>query len=456
MLHYKKITSLILLSLFISGCSVDNNGFEKYPEKKLAESYPVSNIYNINTKWWQDYNDPQLNSLIQKALNNNTDLAQTAINVNLALYQANMLGADLVPTFSSSLSGNASKNLKEGGNSTTSVSGNVSVSYELDLWKRLANSKDASVWNYKASQEDLEEAKLALINNVISSYFKLKYLNEYYNLTNDNLKNYQQLLSISDSKLKYGIISNLDVVQAQQSVAQSQNTLNDINLQIKQTEQTLKNLLNYAPTNQFIIDKISLLDIKLQGVDINVPVSTIANRPDLKAEEYSLLSLFKDKTAQEKSMYPSITLSSAISSSGTKINNSFSVPIGSVGVAINLPFLDWNHIKWNVKTSQANFEKQKYAFSGAITTALNEIDTFYYTYQSSITTYKNDENMYKNAKKITNYYKIRYDSGIADMSDYLNAIQSENNYKQAILQAKYNLIVNQNNIYKAMAGKYKI
>lgn len=454
MFKYKKISAIIILGLLISGCS-QNSGFEKYPEKRLNESYPTSNLYNINVQWWKDYNDNQLNYIIQTALTNNTDLAQTAINVNLALYQANLLGADLVPTFSSSISGNASKNLKDGGNSTTSVGGNVSISYELDLWRKLADSADAGVWTYKATQEDLEEAKLALINNVISSYFKLKYLNEYYSLTQDNVKTYSQLLNISDNKLKYGLISNLDVVQAQQSLAQAQNTLNDINLQIKQTEQTLKNLINYSPNNKIILNNTSILDAKLQGIDLNIPVSTIANRPDVKSQEYSLLSLFKDKTAQEKAIYPSITLSSAISSSGSKANNAFNVPLGAVGLSINLPFLDWNHLKWNIKTSQANFDKQKYAFQGSITTALNEIDTYYYTYQNSITTYNNDKNMYDNSKKITNYYKVRYDSGIADMSDYLSAIQSENNYKQSILQAKYNLIVNENNVYKAMAGKYQ-
>lgn len=454
MFQYKKLSAIIIAGILMSGCSTEHSGFEKYPEKKLNEQYPVSSLYNINTQWWKDYKDPELNNIIQTALNNNTDLAQTAINVNLALYKANLLGADLVPTFSSSLSGSASKNIKNGGNSTTSVGGNLSISYELDLWKQLADSADAGVWNYKATQENLEEAKLALINNVISSYFKLKYLKEDYALTQDNIKTYQQLLNITENKLKYGLISNLDVVQAQQSLSESQNTLNDINLEIKQTEQTLKNLVNYRPNDNFVLSRTSILDTQLQGVDLNVPVSTIANRPDVKAEEDSLLSMFKDRTSQEKAIYPSITLSSALSSSGTKLNNAFNVPIGSVGVSINLPFLDWNHLKWNIKTSEANFDKQKFAFQGSITTALNEIDTYYYTYDNSLTTYNNDLNMFNNSKKITAYYKVRYNSGISSMADYLGAIQSENNYKQSILQSKYNLIINENDVYKAMAGKY--
>ena len=59
--------------------------------------------YDVNGNWWEIYQSPQLNALMAQALENNIDLKQAAISVNKALYQANILGADLVPSFSGSV-----------------------------------------------------------------------------------------------------------------------------------------------------------------------------------------------------------------------------------------------------------------------------------------------------------------------------------------------------------------
>lgn len=453
-MKYKIITMLISAAI-LTGCSTTNSGFEKYPYKELQVQYPVNKAYNIDTSWWKKYNDAELNKIVDIAIRNNIDLASSAIKVNQALYQANLVGADLVPSFSGSVGASTSKNIKEGGNSNQNFQGSLNISYTLDLWQRLSDSASAKEWVYKATQQDLEATKLTLINSLVDNYFHLKYLHEIYNINSDSLKNYEKIYNISINKNKYGLVSNLDVIQAQQSIESTKNNLNSINLQIKTTEQTLKNLLNYQPQNSIYLSDNSLLDTPLQGIDLDVPISTIANRPDLKAYEYRLLSSFKDKTAVEKSIYPDITIGSSLSSSNNRFNNALNIPIAAANISINLPFLDWNHIKWNIKISQADFEQSKLNFEKAIVSSLNEIDTYYYTYSNYLNNYNSVKKQYDNNLKISNYYKVRYDQGISEMADWLNALQTENSSKQSIVQAKYQLLSSESNVYQAMAGKYQ-
>lgn len=454
MIFKRKSLTLLTLALILTGCASHESGFEEYPYQTLKQEYPVDKTYNINTLWWTNYHDVQLNQLVETALRNNIDLATGAINVNQALYQANLVGADLVPTFSGSLGASASKNIKNGSNSVQNFQAGANLSYTLDLWGRLRDSASAAEWTYKATGEDLEASKLTIINSVIDSYFHLKYLQEIRTINLDTLKNYQQIHNISLAKQKYGLVSDLDVVQSQQSIESTQNAINSLDLEIKTTEQTLKNILNYQPGNAIYLSKNSLLDTPLQNIDVNIPVSTIANRPDLKADEYRLLSSFKDRTAVEKTIYPDITLGSALSSSGTKFNNALNVPVASGNVSISLPFLDWNRVKNNIKISQAQFEKTKLGFEKDIVAALNEIDTYYYTYNNYTSNFQSVVKQYDNNKRISSYYKARYDQGIAEMSDWLNALQSENSAKQSIVQAKYQLLNSENKVYQAMAGKY--
>lgn len=453
--RFNKVFLSVSMILLISGCSSSHSGFEKYPYKTLNESYPLNSSYNVNKEWWKGYNDAELNQYVEIALKNNIDLAQAAIKVNQALYQANLVGSDLTPTFNGSLGASASKNIKDGSNSNQSFNGSVGVSYELDLWKKLADATSAKEWTYKATQQDLEEAKLALINSIVDVYFNLRYLKEIYSITESNLNTYNEIYKITELKYKNGAVSNLDVIQAQQAIDNAKNNLNSLALQINNQEMVMKNLLNYQPKNTLYFSDKSIMDINLQGVDLNIPVYAISNRPDLKSKEYALVSSFKDKKSVEKEMYPSVSISSTLSSSNNKFNNALNIPVGGISLNISLPFLDWERIKWNNKLSEENFKSVKLDFEKGITTALNEIDNYYFTYQNYQTNFNNVQNQYNDAVKIEKYYKIRYDQGASQMLDWLNAIQTTNNSKQSIVEAKYKLLSGENNVYKAMAGKYR-
>lgn len=450
----KKIILAVAISFIVSGCAVNESGFENYPYGNTNNSfYNIGNQYKINTEWWKGYNDDVLNDMVKLSIERNIDFKIGVIKVNKALYTANISGAELIPTLSANINGSASKNIKEGGNSNINVNSTATLQYTLDLWGKLKNAAEANELEYKATQKDLDVIKLNIENSIISNYFKLKMLKENENIYNDNLKNYEKIYSISSSKYKYGLISSLDVVQAKQSVESTKNTINSNKLQIKQTEQTLKNLLNYKPEDKIKTTSQSLLSVSNINVDLNVPISAISKRPDIQASEYRLMSSFKNKVAAEKTIYPDITLSTSLSSSGNKLNNNLNAPIGALNVGINLPFLDWNKIKWNIKGSQADFEQSRLNFEQSLTTALNDVDVYYYTYNNYLYNFENVNEQYKNNKKITRYYEARYQQGISEMSDWLNAIQQENNAKISIIQAKYNLISSESNIFNAMAGK---
>ena len=159
--------------------------------------------YDVNGNWWEIYQSQQLNALMEQALANNVDLKQAAISVNKALYQANILGTDLVPSFSGSLGANASKNLKTGSHGNT-FSSQLGLSHELDLWRKLSATADAQVWEYQATHEDMANTRLTLINNVADAYFNIAYLNEAIELAKKSLKQYQEINRIANAKFRYG------------------------------------------------------------------------------------------------------------------------------------------------------------------------------------------------------------------------------------------------------------
>ena len=449
----KKIIVCIALLSTVACSNVNINNSYKQSIEDFKVYQEISSNYKVDKEWWKEYNNSELNNIMNIALKNNSDLKKAAINVNKALYQANLLGANLVPSFSSSLGSSASKNLKTGGNSTIKHSASVSLSYELDLWKKLSNSKNAQEWEHKATIEDLEAARLSLVNNVVSTYFNIVYLNNAISIVNDKITQYEKINTIVKNKYQYGVNSELEYLQSEQSLINLKNTLLTYQNDKVEQEQTLRDLLNLKPEENIEIKSKDLLSFKNIGVNLDVPVSVIANRPDVKAYEYRLSKAFKDVKATEAKLYPSISIQTSLSSSGNKVDNALSVPVGLASINISLPFLNWNTLKWNIKIDEASYESARVDFEKSIVSSLNEIDTYYKSYQKAISSYSLQEKNLKTQKEITGHYKNRYNNGNVEFKSWLEALINEKDSELNVLKAKFEIIQAENKVYQAMGGK---
>lgn len=438
-----------LLCLMMAGCATQ---MTTIPDTGLITQQTIVEGYKIDSEWWKTYHDDNLNQLVQLALDNNIDLKKSAITVNKALYEANLLGQNLVPEFSGSLGASVSNNTKAG-QTTHNYSSELGVSYELDLWRKLSSAASAQEWEYKATQQDMETTRLVLINNVVDSYFHLVYLNQAIKVTEQNIGFYTELLQIINNKFTSGKVDALEPLTAEKSLLASKNSLMNLENNRKTVEQTLRNLLNLRPGDKLDIKTADILMTPATGVDLNVPISALGLRPDVKAAEYRIQSAFLDWESVKASVYPSVTIGSTLSTSSNKSGSMFNVPFLGGTVSINLPFLQWNKIKWNIKISEADFENAKLNLTSSVNTALNEVDTYYYSYQKSVSLLDNISRRYDTDYKISVYNRMRYEAGATELKDWLEAKSSENTSMLSLLEAKYNTITYENAIYKSLGAK---
>lgn len=438
-----------LLCLILAGCATQTTTI---PDLGVIPQQTIVAGYKIDSEWWKTYHDDNLNQLVQLALENNIDLKKSAITVNKALYEANLLGQNLVPEFSGSLGASVSNNTKAG-QTSHNYSSELGVSYEIDLWRKLSNAASAQEWEYKATQQDMETTRLVLINNVVDSYFHLVYLNQAIHVTEQNIGFYSQLLQIINNKFTSGKVDALEPLTAEKSLLAAKNSLMTLENNRKTVEQTLRNLLNIRPRDKLDIKTADILMTPATGVDLNVPISALGLRPDVKAAEYRIQSSFLDWESVKASVYPSVTIGSTLSTSSNKSGSMFNVPFLGGSVQINLPFLQWNKIKWNIKISEADFENAKLNLTSSVNTALNEVDTYYYAYQKSVSLLDNVSRKYDTDAKISVYNRMRYEAGAAELKDWLEAKSAENTSMLSLLEAKYNTITYENAIYKSLGAK---
>ncbi|WP_299026399.1 TolC family protein [uncultured Campylobacter sp.] len=444
----KKI-SIILAAFLLGGCAATQIN-ENYEQILLKED--ASADIKINREWWTGYGEARLNELIGLALKNNIDLAKSAIAVNKALAQAGVLQADLVPSFNANLGAETGKNIKTGGSWSESYKSGISLSYEIDLWRKLANSADAAMWEANATKYDLQAARLALINSIADAYFEAKYQKESINLYEKTLKNYEELEAIIKAKFELGKEEELSLKQIKSSVISAKNRILNASKSLDTAEKTLRNLLNVRPEFDLNLSG-NLSDIQPQGVNLNVPLYVIGARPDLQAAISRIKEALLGVKVSEKNFYPSITVGAGLSGSGDSASEGLKLNFLSGNIAINLPFLNYSKLKSKLKISELEFETMKLNYAQTLTTALNEIDAGYKNLQKDEAVLRNLNENLRNLSSISDIYKLKYDYGKTELKNYLEAQNSLLEGRISALAQKYKILQDEIGIYKAAAGR---
>lgn len=445
----KRFVPAVLLCAILAGCATQPTDI---PDNGLISQQAIAEQYRVDREWWKGYGDARLNAMVDHALANNIDLRKSAISVNRALYQANLLGENLVPEFSAGADASVKKNLQKGV-TTHNYGADIGINYELDLWGRLRDAASAQEWEYKATKLDLESSRLALINNVIDGYFNLVYIKQAIKITRQNIDFYTKLEDISKRKFKVGTVDVSDPLNAEKALLGEKDALASYEVQRKTAEQMLRNLLNLRPEDPLDTVTDDLLAIPLIGVDLNVPVAALGLRPDVKAAEFRIQSAFMDWNAAKKDLYPSISIGGSLGVSSNRAHTMFNSPNLNGMVQLNLPFLQWNKLRWNIKLSEAAFEDAKLGLTSAVNTALNEVDTYYYSYEKARAQIGIARQKYQNDARISAYSHKRYQVGTYEMKDWLQARCSENQSMMSLLAKKYETIKDENAVYKALGAR---
>lgn len=447
------VSILLTTTVLMTGCV---SGKYDVPDLKTELNYTreIRQKYPANREWWTEYGNGDLNRLVEQAVANNPDYLKAALNIQKELYSLNLKQSDLFPTMTASLGASSQKRLNKGRDSTNNFSGELALNYELDLYGKIGDARDAQEFELNATVQDRDSAKLALVNSVVDLYFNLEYLRDTINLSKRNVAAYREILNIAEERFNGGKIDRLEVAQARQSLISEENALLDAQTQYKEMEQSLRNVLNLKPTDELDLRFGSILAQKPLALNLDAPVAVLANRPDLAAAQYRLKKAFSSMKAEEKNWYPSISLKGAVGSSSQHAKSTFDFPYLLGSVSLNLPFLDWNRVKNNVKISEADYQIALIDFKDALTRALNELSYYAFAYEKTRETYANTRASVLNKADVTAYRRERYAVGKSDLTDLLEAARSENAGKKDLVKQKYQLLKYENYICKAAGGKY--
>ncbi|MCF3128498.1 efflux transporter outer membrane subunit [Acinetobacter soli] len=408
------------------------------------ETQVASNYANYADRWWTLFGDTQLNQLVDQVIAKNTDLAVAGITLRQARLKAGLAADQQGPRVNSSVSTSQNIDVNSGDRSSNGLSLNAGVSYELDLFGKLARQTEAAKWEALATAQDLQATAQTLIGTTTKLYWQLAYLNESLSTAQQSLATSEKLYSLVNTQYQAGAVSGLDLTQAEQSVQSQKANLSQIQQSLVETRTALAVLL-HIPVQQLNIQEPQRLpQVNLPQIQAGLPASILSRRPDLRAAELRLRETLATKDATTASYYPSISLTGSLGSSSTSLTELIKNPVLALGANLSLPFLQYNDMKKNIAISQLDYEKAIIQYRQTLYQAFADVEN-----ALSARTELNQQVQFQQrnlelAEKAERLTDVRYRNGAIALKNVLDQQQTTRTARLSLVntkQSQYNAYV---------------
>lgn len=404
--------------------------------------------------FWKHFNDPVLDSLIADALRTNNDLAVAAIRVRRAQLQAGIAATNLLPGVQAQANAGRNFDLKAGSGApgtTNTSSTNLTLSYELDMWGRLAAVRSTADWEARATEADRQGAALTLVGTTARLYWQTGVLNQRIVLGEAAIADGQRLLAFVRTRHAAGAVSALDVASAEQNLA----TVEAAQTQLLQQRTEARNALAILfdrPPEQAAAEPQSLPDGALPAIDAGLPASLLGRRPDLRAAEARLRGAFSNVDAVRTGFYPTLTLTGAWGSTSNALVDLLRNPIGTLGAGLTLPFLQWNTTRLTIRVSQTQYEEAVVTFRQSLYTALSEVENTLSSRTQLRAEHDKLQVSYAQALRAERLTDVRYRAGAIPVQPLLDAKDRRRTAESALAQNRFNQLNATMTLYRALGG----
>ncbi|BDU27449.1 MULTISPECIES: TolC family protein [unclassified Flavobacterium] len=387
------------ICLTVAGCKAPA------PEAAITTSTPVPESFgttaqaqdaNNNTAAlnWKDYfKDQNLIDLIDIALKNNQELNITLQEIEIAKNDIRVRKGLLLPTvgvragagiekvgrYTSQGAGDATTEIKPGVE-TPDPLGDFTISayanWEVDIWKKLRNSKKAALNRYLATVEGRNFVITNLIAEVADSYYELIALDNQLDIVKQTIKLQTNALEIVKVQKQAARATELGVKKFEAEVLTSQSMEFDILQQIKEAENKINFLLGRYPQEIKRTSNTNFLSLLPAAVSSGIPSQLLANRPDVKQAELELVAAKLDVKVARAEFYPSLDISAAIGVQAFKPSYLLTMPeslLYSLAGDLVAPLINRNAIKAEFASANARQLQALYNYDRTVLNAYLEV-----------------------------------------------------------------------------------
>jgi len=410
-------------------------------------------------KWWEVFQDKELQDLIRTALKNNYDVRIAATRVLQAQAQLGITRADQLPSLSAGGNVTGLRNAKSGPiPGFELIQGEVSASaaWNVDFWGRYRRATEAARANLLANEWAQKEVTATLVANLASSYFLLRQLDLELEISKRTLGSRQDSLELTKTLEEHGINSLLDVRQSEQLVYTAAAEVPDLERQIEQQENAISILLGNNPG---AVPRGLRLTEQPHAPEVpaGIPSALLERRPDIRAAEQNLIAANAQIGVARAAYFPQISLTGTAGYQSSTLTNLFTGPAGIWNLvgSVTQPIFEGGRLKSNVRLAEAQKEQLLLTYQQTIQGAFRDVSNALVAYRKDREFRVQQQHLVESAQDAARLSETRFKAGT---TDYLEVLTNETNSfsaELALAQAQGNELNALVQLYQALGGGWE-
>jgi len=461
-----KLFLTLLISAAVWGAEVRApETFSEQPETRGAI------VDSTVEKWWTTLKDPELNTLIERAVKNNPDLKLAGERLLEARAARRITKSALLPSLNSIDSFQRIRGGFEGGNvhAGDNPGGGIFVSpfesnifqlgfdssWEIDLFGGRRHELQAATAEVSGSEESRRDVLVTLLGEVARNYVELRGAQRRLEITNRNIALQQDSLHLTAVRAEAGVGNQLDVARQEQQLNTSEAIVPSIETQIRVTIHALSVLLGQQPAAlRRELEVHAPIPANPPSVPVGLPAELLARRPDLRQSRVAIIAAAARVGAAKADLFPKIVLTGAAGRQSTGLSG-FTLGAGnffSFGPGITVPIFEGGKIRANIAARKQQLAEAQTRYESAVLIALRETE-------DSLTAYGREQRRrekllgaVESSERATQLATELYTRGLTDFLSVLDAQREQLASEDSLVQSDTAVLTDLVALYKSLGG----
>lgn len=485
--HYTAaLLSTVALSMIFQGCTTVGPNYSPLQTPILPMAWD-QNLTKSDPKileWWKQFNDPILDTLIQRAYEQNLDLESAGVRI---LQARAVLGLSESLTTPQKRTLNASAlRIRDSGQNFSTANVGFDMGWELDVWGQYARGVESSEASYYASIASYDHILVTLIGEVARNYINYRTAQERMEYARQNIAIQKRIVRMTQVQYNSGVVSELDTQQASAQLYALETTIPAFELQSTQAINALSVLLGSIP------EKIKLLipptlphlapkatskkqtfvllaneaqqhsAIPIIKLDETKPInaSDLLKRPDLQIAEFQARASNAQIGVKQADLYPHFSLLGSIGYNTNNLSGSWTSSSNAVTIGIG-PSITWNPFypdfyQNQVRIADAQFQESLIHYNQTVLNAIEEVTNAQAGYKFTSQQYALNQKALHASIRAFNLSSIQYDNGMVTYQRLLSTMESATKIQDTLALTRGNISLHAIALYKALGGGLKL
>jgi len=454
----------------LAGCAAFGNSHSTQtmtaPEALASsQTLPAEHGQWPGMDWVDQFNDPQLRSLVDEAVKDNPNLQAAFARVEASRAMADVTRSALYPTI-----GFQADITREIFSETDLFAGTplagrwwnqshlqANLSYEFDFWGKNRSALEAALSDDRAAEAESQASRLILTTSIARSYARLAALYAQRDVAERAIAQRQDLTKLSQQRLAAGLDTQVETTQARGTVAAARTDLQAVDEEIALSRNQIAALLGKGPDRGLAIQKPVLLAQATPKLPDDLTIGLLGRRPDLVAARWRVEASGKDIDVAKAEFLPDITLNGFAGLASLRPQDLFmgiSRTIG-FGPALHLPIFEGGRLRANLKGKYARYDIAVASYNQVLVDALKETADTMTSIRSVDEQIKTQREALDLAEHAYSLATMRYKAGLGTQLTVLNAESNVLQQRRLATDLQARRIDQQMALMKALGGGYQ-